>query len=325
MLLAVAGLLLLLLGIGLVRLRIPPRAARLLPECDAIVFANLAPVRQVTHFQDKPVPHSADYQKFIDATGIVLERDLNQVAFALTRMPNPSGPNGPVAFSEVMVGRFDAGRLKTYLQSVAGSQESYAGHDIFLIPVDLPSGPASHMVPTGRTLRVSQLSEDTIVASNAPTPEQIHAMLDKSRSVSSPFSGPTLLSGLYSEVPLFSSFWGIGALGLPFADNGRVTAFGLHLPLADTTPFIASLRYTTGLKLRIEQIAGSEAEAARSAERLTTLLVLFQQMQKLQSLGPHEAVLTDSLNSIKITQRRDRTILTADIPLDLLRTLATPR
>ena len=199
------------------RLRIPPQAARLLPECDAIAFANLAPVRALTHFADKPVPHSADYQSFIDSTGIIFERDLDQVAFALTRMPDPTGPNGPVAFSEVFVGRFDSSRLTNYLSKVATGRESYAGHEIFVIPVVLPAGPASHIVPTGRTLRVAQLNKDTIVVSNAPTPEQLHAMLDQSRSTGGPFSGPTLLSGLYSEVPYFSSVWGLGALGLPFS------------------------------------------------------------------------------------------------------------
>ena len=189
----------------------------------------------------------------------------------------------------------------------------------------LPAGPASHIVPTGRTLRVAQLNKDTIVVSNAPTPEQLHAMLDQSRSTGGPFSGPTLLSGLYSEVPYFSSVWGLGALGLPFSEEGRVSAFGLHLPLADTTPFVASLRYTTGLGLRIEQIAGSDAEAARSAQKLTTLLSLFRQMQKIQSLGPNEAVLAPFLNSLKIRQHNDRAILTADIPVDLLHMLATPR
>ena len=325
MVLAAVFVVLVLLGVALVRLKIPPEAARLLPECDAILFANLKPVRELTHFEEKPVPHSADYQAFIDATGIVFERDLDQVAFALTRMPDPKGPNGPVAFSEVFVGRFDSQRLATYLGSVATARESYAGHEIFVIPVVLPAGPASHIVPTGRTLRVVQLGKETIAASNAPTAEQIHAMIDLSRSSHGPFSGPTLLAGLYSEVPYFSSVWGLGALGLPFSEDGRVSAFGLHLPLADTTPFVASLRYTTGLGLRIEQIAGSDAEAARSAQKLATLLNLFRKMQQFQSLGANEEELARFLNSLEIKQHNDRAILTARIPVSLLRTLATPR
>ena len=107
----------LIAALTLVRLKIPrTEAARLLPECDAIAFVNLKPIRSVTHFDTKPVPHSADYQKFIDSTGIVFERDLDQVAFALTRMPDPKGPNGPVAFSEVFIGHFDSARLNCLSQ-----------------------------------------------------------------------------------------------------------------------------------------------------------------------------------------------------------------
>ena len=46
-----------------------------------------------------------EYQQFVDATGIDWERDLDQVAIALHRMPNPNGPNGAVAYSLVLVGK----------------------------------------------------------------------------------------------------------------------------------------------------------------------------------------------------------------------------
>src|ERR1700733_6233546 len=144
----------------------PPEVARLLPESDAIIYANLKPLRTVTHFDRTPVTRSPDFQHFIDATGIVPERDLDSVAFALHRMDDPNGPNGPVAYSEVFEGRFDGARLAQYLAGIASSREDYAGHTIFTIPVD------------GRRLRIAQLGYDTIAASNMPTTEQIHAMLD---------------------------------------------------------------------------------------------------------------------------------------------------
>ena len=89
----------------------PPEAARLLPESDAIVYFNLKPIRVATRFDRTPVVRSPDYQHFIDATGIVPERDLDDAAFALHRMDNPNGPNGPVGYSEVFEGRFDGERL----------------------------------------------------------------------------------------------------------------------------------------------------------------------------------------------------------------------
>src|ERR1700733_8379281 len=130
----------------------PPEAARLLPESDAIVYANLKPLRAATHFDRTPISRSADYQHFIDATGIVPERDLDAAAFALHRMDDPKGPNGPVAYSEVFEGRFDGARLARYLGGIATSQEDYAGHIIFTVPIE------------GRQLRIVQLGYDTIAA-----------------------------------------------------------------------------------------------------------------------------------------------------------------
>ena len=292
-----------------------PRAARLLPESDAIVYASLSPIRLATHFDTKPVPHSPEYQQFIDATGIVFERDLNSVAFGLHKMPDANGPNGPVAFSEVFIGHFDAARLTKYLTTVATTRETYAGHEIFTVPVG---------AGTSRLLRVAILTGDTIAASNAPTTEQIHAMLDRYRASINPFSGPTLLTGLYPDVPMFSPVWGIGAIGLPFSVDGHVTIEGLHLPLPDTTPLIASLRYTTGLHLRIEQIAPSEAEARRSVQKLNTLLALARQMQGLQGATADTGMINDLAASIEIDQKNDRAILTAKIPMDLIKKLTKP-
>jgi hypothetical protein len=131
----------------------PPEVARLLPESDAIVYANLSPLRAATHFDRSPVNRSPEYQQFIDATGIVPERDLDSVAFALHRMDDPNGPNGPVGYSEVFEGRFDGERLARYLESIATAKESYAGHDIFTIRVGDEKAT--------RPLRIAQLGYDT--------------------------------------------------------------------------------------------------------------------------------------------------------------------
>src|SRR5258708_30166482 len=138
-----------------------PEVARLLPESDAIVYANLKPLRLATHFDRTELTRSPDYQHFIDATGIVPERDLDSVAFALHRMDDPNGPNGPVGYSEVFEGRFDGERLARYLSSIATAKESYASRDIYTIAI------GDGKVP--RPLRVAQLGSHTIAASNMPT------------------------------------------------------------------------------------------------------------------------------------------------------------
>jgi hypothetical protein len=279
----------------------PPEAARLLPESDAILYVNLKPLRAATHFDRTPVSRSPDYQHFIDATGIVPERDLDAIAFALHRMDNPNGPNGPVAYSEVFEGRFDGARVATYLGSIASSQETYAGHTIFTVPVE------------GRHLRIAQLGYDTIAASNMPTTEQIHAMLDRYRAAASPFSGSSLLAAHYGDVPLLSSAWGIGHIGLP---------------LAEDTTFVASLRLGVGaVHLRVEQIAPTEADAARSTQVLGTLI------QLVQAIPPQVAAQTDRAeadsirdltSSLKVEQHKERVVLTGSVPLDLLKKITAP-
>ncbi len=294
----------------------PPEAARLLPESDAILYLNLKPLRAATHFEKTPVSRSPDYQHFVDATGIIPERDLDAAAFALHRMEDPNGPNGPVAYSEVFEGRFDGARLAQYLAGIATSQEQYAGHTVFTIPIE------------GRQLRIAQLGYDTLAASNMPTTEQIHAMLDRYGASASPFSGSSLLAARYRDVPLLSSAWGIGHVGLPFSERGRITVFGLELPLPEDTTFVASLRYGLGaLHLRIEQIASTQAEATQSAEALTSLVQLIQAVQPkvaAQTDKSDAAALREFTSSLKIEQHDDRAVLTAKMPLELLRKLATP-
>ena len=115
-------------------------------------------------------------------------------------------------------------------------------------------------------MRIAQLGYDTIAASNMPTAEQIHSILDRHRAAASPFSGSSLLSARYRDVPAFSSAWAIGHIGLPFSDRGSISVFGLQLPMPEDTTFVASLRYLGTLRLRIEQITPNDADAAHAAE-----------------------------------------------------------
>jgi hypothetical protein len=294
----------------------PPEAARLLPESDAIVYVNLRPLRAATHIDRDPVARSADYQQFVNATGIDPERDLDAAAFALHRMDDPNGPNGPVAYSEVFEGRFDGTRLARYLSGIATTQEQYVGHTIYTIPIE------------GRRLRIAQLGYDTIAASNMPTTEQIHAMLDRYRASASPFAGSSLLAARYHDVPLLSGAWAIGHVGLPFSERGRITVFGLELPLPEDTTFVASLGYRFGsLRLQVEQLAPTEADAARSAMALDSLLQLFRAIQpkvEAASEAPDAEAFHQFASSIQIEQHKDHVVLTANLPEQLLKKLVTP-
>jgi hypothetical protein len=317
-LLLMLALMLALVVVLVLRKTAPPEAARLLPESDAIVYANLKPLRLATHFDRTQVTRSPDYQHFVDATGIVPERDLDSVAFALHRMDDPNGPNGPVGYSEVFEGRFDGERFARYLATIATAKENYAGHDIFTIPVG--EGTAT------RPFRIAQVEYDTIAASNMPTPEQIHSILDRHRSAASPFAGSSLLSARYRDVPAFASAWAIGHIGLPLSDRGYISILGLRLPLPEDTTFVASLRFLGALHLRIEEIAPTDADAARATETLSTLLVVLKSVERTQmQMHPNtasDASFVELMNSARIEQHKDRAVLTANIPLDLVKRLA---
>src|SRR5262249_18440460 len=124
----------------------------------------------------------------------------------------------------------------------------------------------------GRTVRVALLGYDMVAVSNTPTAEQIHSMLDRYRSAALPFSGSSLLTDHYEEVPLLSLAWGVGQIGLPFGDSGNVSVFGFRLPIRFDSTFIASIRWTGSMRLRVEEIAPTEEAAASSAESVKMLL-----------------------------------------------------
>ncbi len=304
-LLAVVVVLVALAAVLYLRWKAPPEVARLLPESDAMVYVNLKPVRLATHFDRTSVMKSATYTQFIAATGIDPERDLDSAAFALHRMSDPRGPNGAVAYSEVFSGRFDAGKLTKYLAGVATGTEEYAGHTIYAIPSE------------GRTLRVAVLGYDLVAASNMPTAEQIHSMLDRERAGASPFAGSSLLAARYGDVPAFSMAWGVGHIGLPFSEDGQITALGVKLPLGADTTFVASVRYETALHLKVEEITAGEDEAKRSEEALTTFLGLLKAIAPTAG-SKEDLAAREVVDSMKVEQKKERVVITAKVPVAML-------
>jgi hypothetical protein len=308
----VAVVLLLLAGAIYLREKAPPEAARLLPESDGIVYFNLRPLRAATHFNDHPVSHDPAYQHFIDQTGIEFEHDLDEAAFALHRMPDPKGPNGPVAFSEVFVGHFDGRRLSNYLAGLAASTEVYGGHDIYNIPND------------GRTVRVALLGYDMVAVSNTPTVEQIHSIVDRYRTAALPFTGSSLLAAHYSDVPLLSLAWGVGQIGLPLSDGlGTLQIMGMSLPLTFDATFVASISWAGKTRLRIEEIAPSDAAARSSADSMGSILNLAQAAEGGAIPGRADADTKALLDSAQIEHHKNRVVLTATIPMGLLRRLVS--
>jgi hypothetical protein len=320
------------LGVMLyLRAKAPPEAARLLPESDAILYVNLKPLRSATHFDKSPIARSPGFQSFIDATGIVPERDIDSAAFALHKVPVllGSGTTSPIHASdlyssEVLIGRFDGQRLAKYLASVATAQETYAGRIVYTIHLQSDDDPA------GQTLRVAQLAYDIIAASNMSTPEQIHSMLDRSHASALGTPGCSLLATRFHNVPLLAQAWGIGHIGLPFSHNGEITVMGLELPLPAESDLVASLRYTPAERvlsggavlLRVEEFAPDSAAAETTVNSLSAILSLLRGIDSATPPhNPSDAALRQVIASTHIEQRNERALLDSSATLDQVKAL----
>lgn len=306
-----------LLGVAIfLRSKAPPEAARLLPESDGIVYINLKPFRAVFHKKDlNPPKHVPGYQEFIDATGIDWERDLDQAAIALHRMQDPNGPNGPVAYSMVLVGKITGARLNNWLGAHAESRDAYAGHTIYNIPSE------------GRTVRVSQIGYDMVAVSNTPTTEQIHSIIDRHATAAWPFAGSALLRQHFHEVPLLSLAWGVGQIGLPFSQSGAISIFGYSLPLQTDSTIIASISPTLpvpkALRLRVEEIAPSQQAAASQSASLATLVTMARGFTAPLASNAANDGLKELLRSTEVTQHHDRVVVTATLAPSFLVALAS--
>jgi hypothetical protein len=309
-LLIVAAVLVLLAVAVFLRSKAPPEAARLLPESDGILYINCAPMRAFAHLKHLPPPHRVpEYQSFVDATGIDWERDVDQVAIALHRMPDPNGPNGPVAYSMVIVGKITGQKLNAWLDAHATSRENYTGHTIYSIPSE------------GRTVRVAQIGYDMVAISNAPTTEQIHSILDRHRTAALPFSGSSLLQHHYHDVPLLALAWGVGQIGLPFSESGNIRIFGFDLPLAADSTIIASAAPSFpvpgslgSVRLRVEEIAANEDTAASQAASLGTLVTIARGLSVPLGKSNADDLLARLLKTAEVSQHGERVVVTATLP-----------
>jgi hypothetical protein len=171
-------------------------------------------------------------------------------------------------------------------------------------------------------VRIVMLGYDMVAVSNTPTAEQIHAIVDRYRTAALPFSGSSVLSDYYSQVPALSIAWGIGRISLPFWSEGGPRIFGVTLPLDTDTAFIASVRYLGNLRLRVEEIAPSQAAAAATTNALQNMLGLVSAALTAVQNNPQSKDYRALINSASVTQHGSRTVLTATVPMELVKQFA---
>ncbi len=289
----------------LLRKRAAPDVVRLLPECDAVVYANLAPVRLLTDLgKTTPKERDPQYEDFVRQTGFEFERDLEKAAFAIHYGAGGKGKSSETRYSEILQGHFDHARVADYLRKLATHVEPYQGYDVYSIPVE------------DRTVRVALLGVDTAAASNTDSVDAIRGMIDRYRRAALPFSGPSLVSQYYSRVPLGSIVWTIARppASSTQAHNELLLPGGWSGLLPPDALVIASARPLNDVRLRAEVIASSEAEAQHFTEQVQTYLALFKSLEiSMDSGGPDKDVKA-AFDSLEVHEEKNEAVLTAKVP-----------
>jgi hypothetical protein len=282
----------------------PPEPARLLPTADGFVYVDLKWMRYTDVGKKLPaVAHDPEYEQFIQATGFQFERDLQEAALAIHYASPQTG--GETRFSEVVVAKIDGDRLRAYLKKLASSVDTYRAIDIYSVPVE------------NRVLRVAILGSDTVAASNVNDPSVIRGIIERSRKVASPFGGPALLRQSYKHVPLTSLAWAIFKL-----NSASPEPSALGLPVSGPTTAVASVRYVPlvgEIHFRAEAFTQNEQAAEQLTLQVNTYLAIFHSAEISVSGQTPDPDIKKALDSLKVEQHKDRTVLTATLPAGLLR------
>ena len=294
----------------------PPEPARLLPGADGFAYLDLAWVRRANVAGQIPqTAHDPEYQKFIDQTGFQFERDLDEVAVAIHFPPASTVPASAAKdaiadatrFSEVFVGRIDGKKLRDYLRGLSSSVETYNGVDIYVIPLE------------GRTVRAAILTVDTVAVTNHSDPLVIRGMIDRSHKLASPFGGPALLRQYYRRVPLASLAWAIVRAD-PTGALGTTSPINWGFLFSKPAVVVASARYLGNVHVRAEAFTGSPEEAQTATDRVQAFVGIFRAAEISSGIsGGSDPDMQKLFDSVKIEQSHERAVLTAILPVALLR------
>ena len=274
-----------------------PEAARLLPEGDLIIYANLKPVHLFDLNKSGSVQPQGEYKDFVDRTGIQPERDLDEIA--MSRRDTPDGRD--VESSEILIGHFDQARLRDYLQLLSSAREPYRNYTIYSIAHE------------GHTVRVALLDAGKVAVTNMVSPEPMHGIIDRSLK---PSTGPVLLSH-YSDVPFGSLAWLIDRI--PNKPDNVQLPGGFAITLPAEAVAVGSLRYTGSLLLRADVFAQSEAQARQIVDSANSHLALVRSIgQFIKTKGPDQDIKA-AFDSLQATQKENVAVFTATIPQSILK------
>src|SRR5258708_30285065 len=159
----------------------PPEAARLLPEGDTLVYANLRPLHIFSANKPGNLQLDPQYKEFIEQTGVQIERDLDEVA--MSRQDTADGRD--VESSEIFVGRFDRDKVTNYFQKIAKDTERYLDKTVF------------SFVNDGHAIRLCILTSNMIAMTNMSSSAPMHRIIDRLNAS----AAPSLLHPHNRQVP----------------------------------------------------------------------------------------------------------------------------
>jgi hypothetical protein len=295
--------------------KLPPGAARLLPEADGYVYVNVGVLAKAGFFRHTQMD-DPEYQRFMNESGFQLDRDLDGAAFAIH---TGSGPDYP-RYSEVFVGRFDVSRLTGVLRKMSTSVNRSGDVEVFNIP---------HQ---GRTVRVAVLSASLTAVSNADSDFPIAEIINSyhHRGLFSS-GGPELLRSYYRNIPMASLAWLVAKVAP--ANGGGDIGFDMSIPgtglvlswpirqIAGGSVLVGSVRYTGELQLRVDAIAPSDEQARNIAENLNSFLSLYRSAEQSLNQRGGDPDIRAALQSLRVEQYGRHTVLRADIPDRVLKKL----
>lgn len=279
--------------------QLPPRIARTLPAADRVLYVDVRPLRLFDWTGSNPAHLEGDYKDFVDQTGIRFERDLDQASVSWR-----DAVNTDTEAAAIFVARFDAARLRDYLQKISSQRESYRDLTIYLVPHE------------GHTVRACLLDSKTVAITNVASPAMIHGVIDRWQGAP---PQPGILEQYYPQVPKTSLGWLIDRI--PPGPSAAQLPDGLSFSFLENTVAVVSAGYNGSLNLRGDVFAASEADARRILDSANAFLGVYRSVSRSVGRGGDSDVKA-ALESIKIEQNGNVAIFTASLSKNFLKKIA---
>jgi hypothetical protein len=287
------------------RFRQAPLPARILPDsAEAYVYVDIRPVRSFVQLGPGKLIQDPEVIGFTAETGISPERDLEEFALAVLPPEKTSTGEPERRFAETFAANYDMPRLERFLRTHAKTVDRYGDYDIFVIPRE------------ERTVRVTLLDPRLIAASNANSPDAIHAIID--RFTRRGGHTPALLRRNYDHVPVGAIGWAIIRMNQDSQHGMLPLPDGSVLSLPHDTEVIASVRVLSSLELRAEARCASEQEAKKLTESIQTYLALFNTIQLSMGTKGPDADAKQLFDNLRVEQDGKAVRATAGVPISFL-------